>query len=56
MISLTIAPEFQAVIPSVAVGCVTAAVRNSEHEEPLWQEIEVLNAIGAVLGFLSDRF
>ncbi|NUQ62965.1 MAG: hypothetical protein HUU20_10775 [Pirellulales bacterium] len=44
MISPTIASEFKAKIPTVAVGCLTANVRNSEHEELLWQEIEVAAA------------
>lgn len=40
MISLSIAPEFRAKIPAVAVGCLSASCRNSEHNEGLWQEIE----------------
>ena len=40
MIPLTIAPDFKAKIPAVTVGFVTAQVRNTEHNEALWQEIE----------------
>ena len=40
MIDLTIAPEFQAKIPGVAVGWISAAVHNSQHDEALWREIE----------------
>jgi DNA/RNA-binding domain of Phe-tRNA-synthetase-like protein len=40
MISLSIAPEFKAIVPAVAVGCLSAHCRNSEHDEGLWQEIE----------------
>lgn len=40
MISLTITSELKAIIPTVAVGCLTASVRNSEHEDPLWREID----------------
>ena len=40
MIDLTIAPEFKAKIPGVAVGRLTAIVRNSQHDEALWREIE----------------
>jgi len=40
VISPTIAPELKAIIPTVAVGCLTASVRNSEHEDPLWREID----------------
>jgi DNA/RNA-binding domain of Phe-tRNA-synthetase-like protein len=40
MIDLTIAPEFKATIPGVAVGWLTAIVCNSQHDEALWREIE----------------
>ena len=40
MIDLTIAPEFKAKIPTVAVGWITATVRNSQHDEALWREID----------------
>ncbi len=40
MIVLTIAPEVKAKIPGVAVGWLTAVVRNSQHDEALWWEIE----------------
>jgi DNA/RNA-binding domain of Phe-tRNA-synthetase-like protein len=40
MIDLTIAPEFKAKIPGVAVGWLTAIIRNSQHDEALWWEIE----------------
>jgi hypothetical protein len=39
-IDLAIAPEFKAEIPGVAVGWLTAIVRNSPHDEALWREIE----------------
>jgi len=44
MIDLTIAPEFKAKIPGVAVGWITASVRNSQHDEVLWKEIEATAA------------
>ena len=44
MIDLTIAPEFKANIPDVAVGWLTAIVRNSQHDEALWREIEATGA------------
>ncbi len=40
MIDLTIAPEFKAKIPGVAVGWLTAIVCNSQHDEALWREIQ----------------
>lgn len=39
MMDLTIAPEFQAKIPGITVGWLTASVRNSQHDETLWREI-----------------
>ena len=44
MIDLTIASEFKAKIPGVAVGWITATIRNAEHDEALWREIEVAAA------------
>jgi DNA/RNA-binding domain of Phe-tRNA-synthetase-like protein len=44
MIDLAIAPEFKAKIPGVAVGWLTAIVRNSQHDEALWREIEATAA------------
>ncbi len=44
MLPLTIAPEFKAKIPNVVVGWGTATVRNSQHDEALWREIEVAAA------------
>ena len=44
MIALTIAPEFKAKIPAVVVGWITATVRNSQHDEALWREIEAAAA------------
>jgi DNA/RNA-binding domain of Phe-tRNA-synthetase-like protein len=41
VISLSIASEFKARLPAVAVGCLCATVKNSEHDDQLWQEIEV---------------
>jgi DNA/RNA-binding domain of Phe-tRNA-synthetase-like protein len=40
VISLSIAPEFKTRLPAVAVGCLSATVKNSEHDDHLWQEIE----------------
>jgi DNA/RNA-binding domain of Phe-tRNA-synthetase-like protein len=40
MIPLAIDPKFKAKIPAVTVGFVNAQVRNTEHNEVLWQEIE----------------
>ncbi len=45
MIDLTIAHEFKAKIPGVAVGWLTAVVRNSQHDETLWREIEATAAL-----------
>ena len=42
MISLTISPDFKAKISNVVVGWITATVRNSQHDEALWQEIEAV--------------
>ena len=42
MISLTIAPDFKVKIPNVVVGWITTSVRNSQHDEALWQEIEAV--------------
>ena len=44
MIDLTIAPEFKAKIPGVAVGWLTAIVCNSHHDEALWREFEATAA------------
>ena len=41
---LTISPDFTAKIPYVVVGWITASVRNSKHDEALWQEIEAVAA------------
>jgi len=45
MTDLTIAPDFKAKIPGVAVGRITAFVRNSEHNDALWQVIEATAAL-----------
>jgi DNA/RNA-binding domain of Phe-tRNA-synthetase-like protein len=39
MIPLSINPELKSKIPGVVVGCITATVRNSPHDEVLWREI-----------------
>ena len=39
-LSLTIATEFKTKIPAVVVGWITSTVRNSQHDEALWREIE----------------
>ncbi len=44
MIDLTIAPDFKAKIPGVAVGWLTAVVCNSQHDETLWREIDATAA------------
>ncbi len=43
-LSLTICPEFKAIIPNVVVGWITASVRNSQHDEALWKEIDAADA------------
>jgi DNA/RNA-binding domain of Phe-tRNA-synthetase-like protein len=53
MIDLTIAPEFEAKIPGVAVGWITATVRNSQHDDSLWREIEV--AVARFGGVTMDQ-
>ncbi len=40
MLPLTISPDLKAIVPAVAVGWITATVRNSQHDEALWREIE----------------
>ena len=40
MIDLYIAPDLKAVAPNVVVGCITANVHVTEHDDGLWQEIE----------------
>ena len=37
---LSISPNFKAKIPNIVVGWITASVRNSQHDEALWREIE----------------
>jgi DNA/RNA-binding domain of Phe-tRNA-synthetase-like protein len=44
MIELTIDPELKRTVPAVAVGCLTARVRVTAHDETLWQEIETAAA------------
>jgi DNA/RNA-binding domain of Phe-tRNA-synthetase-like protein len=44
MISVTIAPDFKAIVPNVVVGCVTANVQVTEHDDGLWEEIDVAAA------------
>jgi DNA/RNA-binding domain of Phe-tRNA-synthetase-like protein len=44
VIDLSISLDLKAVVPNVAVGCVTASVRVTEHDEGLWQEIEAAAA------------
>lgn len=40
MIHLSIAPELKRAVPAVTVGCLTARVRVTAHDEALWREIE----------------
>ena len=40
MTPFTIDPDFKARIPALTVGFVVANVRNTEHNDALWQEIE----------------
>ena len=44
MIDLSISPDLKSIVPNVVVGCMTANVRNSQHDEALWQEIEAVAA------------
>lgn len=44
MIDLFISPDFKAVLPNVVVGCVTASVQITEHDEGLWQQIDAAAA------------
>lgn len=44
MLPLTISPDLKTVVPNVVVGFVAASVRNSPHDEALWQEIEAAAA------------
>ena len=41
MVALSISPDLKTTIPAVVVGWITASVRNSQHDEALWREIEV---------------
>jgi hypothetical protein len=41
MISVAISPDLKAIVPNVVVGCITANVRVTEHDNGLWEEIEV---------------
>jgi DNA/RNA-binding domain of Phe-tRNA-synthetase-like protein len=40
MLPLTISPDLKTKVPAVAVGWITASVRNTQHDETLWREIE----------------
>jgi DNA/RNA-binding domain of Phe-tRNA-synthetase-like protein len=40
VIDLSISPDLKAKVPAMAVGWLTATVRNSGHDAALWQEIE----------------
>ena len=44
MLPLSISPDLKAKIPTVVIGWITANVRNSQHDEALWQEIEAVIA------------
>ena len=44
MITLTFSPDFKVALPNVVVGCVTANVRVTPHDEALWLEIEAAAA------------
>jgi DNA/RNA-binding domain of Phe-tRNA-synthetase-like protein len=44
VILITISPDLKAVIPNVVVGCITANVQVTEHDEGLWREIEAAAA------------
>ena len=52
-LSLTISPGLKATIPGIAVGWITAAVHNSQHDEALWQEIDV--AVARFRGMTMDQ-
>ncbi len=55
-IALSIAPELKARVSKVAVACLTAAVKVSEHNEALWREIEAAAAPyrGMTMGEVSE--
>ncbi len=40
MIPITISADLKAILPNVVVGCLTANVEVSEHDDGLWREIE----------------
>jgi DNA/RNA-binding domain of Phe-tRNA-synthetase-like protein len=44
MIALTIDPELKRIVPPLAVGCLTARVRVTAHDETLWREMETVAA------------
>jgi DNA/RNA-binding domain of Phe-tRNA-synthetase-like protein len=44
VIPLAISPELKAILPKVVVGCMTAGVRVTAHDDGLWQEIEAAAA------------
>jgi len=53
MLPLSISPDLKAKVPGVAVGRITAAVRNSRHDEALWREIDA--AIARFRGMTMDE-
>lgn len=44
MISINISPDLKTILPNVVVGCLTANVQVTEHDDGLWQEIEAAAA------------
>jgi acylphosphatase len=40
MLPRTISPDLKTTVPSMAAGWITASIRNSQHDEGLWQEVE----------------
>ena len=40
MITLSIAPKLRAIVPDLALGCISASVTVEKHNEQLWREID----------------
>jgi len=40
VITLSIAPKLRAIVPDLALGCISASVTVEKHNEQLWREID----------------
>ena len=53
MIAIAISPNLKAVLPKVVVGCITADVRVTQHDEGLWKETSSPNSSDEVSADVS---